>query len=282
MDYETYQHSPRAFYYAGGCIMKQRSRVIKPDYFQDKDVNKLNEKDQKLFIGLWTLADKNGMLEYIPEVISGFIFPYHTKYNIPKMLENLENSGFIEIYSKESKEYLRVVNFQKHQNPHPKEAQYNIPDLKELHLIKLKLIGVNVKSPTSSSISSSTSNTTSTNVGQATNTIPFEDIIKDLNTKAQKNFAVDPERSSKAYELVSNRMKEGFVKDDFFNVHTVKSAQWKDNPKMDHCLRPTTLYLKCHFSEYLGEYVPVEARPQTETSKYAQELRKKVLGEDCK
>lgn len=112
--------------------------------------------------------------------------------------------------------------------------------------------------------------------------VSFFKIIEDLNTKAQKNYATDPKKSSKAYELVVARMKEGFTVDDFYNVHAIKSAQWRDDEKMNSYLRPNTLYRLSHFAQYLGEYVPVDARPQTKSSKYAQELRKKVLGEDYK
>ena len=95
----------------------------------------------------------------------------------------------------------------------------------------------------------------------------FKEIIED--------FLTDPDRSEEAAKLVKERLKK-FSKQDFFNVHTVKSAQWKSNPDMNHCLRPTTLYLKSHFSEYLGEYIPISKTKSPEEIQAAK-IRDEVL-----
>lgn len=262
-------------WYGENLIMKQRSRIIKPDYFQDRDINRLNEKDQKLFQGLWTLADKTGMLEYIPELIKGFIFPFHLKYNVKNMLQNLENGGFIEIYTNNHKNYLRVINFKKHQNPHPKEAQYDIPDLKELHLIKLKLIKVNVKSPISYINSISISNTNSNNVEQAIDDIPFDLIIQDLNKKVGSSYRSNTKTTKK---LITDLWTD-FSIDDFYKVHNNMAAAWLNDPKMQTFLRPSTLYRKSHFEEYLNK----PQKQETGAEKFSREMQERENNKgECK
>jgi len=91
--------------------MKQRSRIIKPEFFQDEKINNLTYAEQILFIGLWTLADKRGLLEYIPDVIRGFIFPFQPKKDVKKMIKNLEKFGFIEIYAKDCKHFIYIKHF---------------------------------------------------------------------------------------------------------------------------------------------------------------------------
>jgi len=84
--------------------------------------------------------------------------------------------------------------------------------------------------------------------------IPFEEIIKDLNEKTGKNFLTDKKKSARTYELVKARINEGFTKEDFFKVHSVKSDQWLGDEKMEAYLRPSTLYRVSKFADYLGEY----------------------------
>ncbi|WP_461949107.1 hypothetical protein ACOKPE_14565 [Acinetobacter baumannii] len=50
-----------------------RSRNIKPSFFMNEDIIELPYEARLLFIGLWTLADREGRLENRPKKIKGAV-----------------------------------------------------------------------------------------------------------------------------------------------------------------------------------------------------------------
>jgi uncharacterized phage protein (TIGR02220 family) len=88
-----------------------------------------------------------------------------------------------------------------------------------------------------------------TTINPNPNTILCAEIISDLNTKG--GFKFKPADSTQKHILA--RLAEGFTKEDFFHVHSVKIEEWKDNPKMAIFLRPKTLYLPDNFQSYLNQ-----------------------------
>ena len=104
-----------------------RSRNIKPAFFKNEDLVELGFDVRLLFIGLWTLADREGRLEDRPVKIKMELFPADS-VDIDSGLAALHSKGFIKRYQVEGKRYLQINAFAKHQNPHPKEAASVIPD----------------------------------------------------------------------------------------------------------------------------------------------------------
>ena len=91
----------------------------------------------------------------------------------------------------------------------------------------------------------------STNLPQTnTNTIPFEEILNDLNLTAGTNFKPTAQTHQ---TLIKARWNEGYRLDDFKHVHRVKAFEWLNDQKMATFLRPKTLYCKSNFSDYLGQ-----------------------------
>lgn len=75
-------------------------------------------------------------------------------------------------------------------------------------------------------------------------------ILHDLNTRTKCRFGA----TDSAKNMIGNLLKKGYAPEDFFRVHEVKCLQWIGNEKMEHNLRPSTLYRPSHFDEYLGEW----------------------------
>jgi hypothetical protein len=101
-----------------------RTRNIKPAFFLDEDLASLPPHARLLYIGLWCIADKNGVLEDRPLWVKAQIFPY----------ENLDINGLITVispwitrYSVDGKSYIRINNFIDHQNPHHTEKESGFP-----------------------------------------------------------------------------------------------------------------------------------------------------------
>lgn len=79
-----------------------------------------------LFAGLWTIADKKGRMDDRPKRIKAEIFPYDS-VRVPALLDALEAKGFIQRYRIGDAHFIQIVNFEKHQSPHQKEAPSTIP-----------------------------------------------------------------------------------------------------------------------------------------------------------
>lgn len=112
-----------------------RSRNIKPGFFKNEQLGECSDGARLLFIGLWTLADFRGVLEWRPKKIHAELFPYDRR-NVSKLVAELEAQNLVIIMQKNDKSYLLICGFNKHQNPHRKERERgtDLPDPCEFRL----------------------------------------------------------------------------------------------------------------------------------------------------
>lgn len=103
-----------------------RARNIKPGFFRNADLVELPVETRLLFIGLWTLADREGRLEDRPRQIKMELFPGDS-FDIDSMLGQLQAAGFVVRYEVGGVRFVEVSNFIKHQDPHYKEKASEIP-----------------------------------------------------------------------------------------------------------------------------------------------------------
>ncbi|QLQ63921.1 MULTISPECIES: HNH endonuclease [Providencia] len=103
-----------------------RARNIKPGFFTNDDLAECDPYARILFVGLWTIADREGRLEDRPKKIKVLTLPFDD-VNIDSLLTTLSQKGFINRYQVEGQEYIQIVNWAKHQNPHHKEIASVIP-----------------------------------------------------------------------------------------------------------------------------------------------------------
>ena len=104
-----------------------RSRNIKPAFFLDEVMAALPHETRLLFIGLSTIADREGRLQDNPRRIGASLFPYESALPVDAMLSSLNACGFIRRYSVAGESFIQVMTWAKDQNPHPKEAASVIP-----------------------------------------------------------------------------------------------------------------------------------------------------------
>jgi hypothetical protein len=114
-----------------------RMRQLKPSFFEDEDVAELTPWARLLFLGLLGLADRRGRLEERQAYIRVRVFPFDdmetARVRLTDLLDELsrerKHSGgaFIVRYEVGGRRYIQIVNFEKHQKPHPKEAESEIP-----------------------------------------------------------------------------------------------------------------------------------------------------------
>jgi len=79
-----------------------------------------------LFIGLWTIADREGRLEDRPKRIKAEILPYD-ECDINQLLSQLSKAEFITRYVVDNKRFVEVKNFKKHQHFHVREPASILP-----------------------------------------------------------------------------------------------------------------------------------------------------------
>lgn len=103
-----------------------RARNIKPSFFINEELVELPFSTRLLFIGLWTIADREGRLEDKPKKIKMALFPADN-LDIDEAINELQSGGFVKRYTIEENQYIQILAFKKHQNPHIKEPASTIP-----------------------------------------------------------------------------------------------------------------------------------------------------------
>ncbi len=105
-----------------------RARNIKPSFFKNEKLAECSMAARLLFAGLWTLADRRGILEYRPKRIKVEVFPYDD-VDIEPLMEELEREGhaFIERYEAKGRHCVLITGFLEHNRPHKDEAANDLP-----------------------------------------------------------------------------------------------------------------------------------------------------------
>jgi hypothetical protein len=104
-----------------------RTRFIKPGFFQNPELVELPFETRLLFAGLPCCADREGRLEDRPTKVKMQLFPGDL-VNVKVMFDQLEDANLIQRYTTaEGQKCIQIVNFLKHQRPHPRELPSEIP-----------------------------------------------------------------------------------------------------------------------------------------------------------
>ena len=111
-----------------------RIRTIKPDFFRHEELYQA-EKESGLplrlsYIGLWTVADREGRFKWRPREIKLDICPYDD-LDFEEVLDALAEYGFVVKYQVEGEYFGFIPTFLKHQVINPREAKSKIPDPKD-------------------------------------------------------------------------------------------------------------------------------------------------------
>lgn len=240
-----------------------RARNIKPGFFTNDELVEHPFEVRLLFIGLWTIADREGRLIDRPKKIRMEIFPADN-VDCDSALEKLANSGFIKRYSVNGERYIQIVNWNKHQNPHVKEQASTLP-APDMHQTCTGLApDMPGSCPADSGfpLTDSIENPLSTVQAKIDpvhrlngKKAMIEEIAGYLNLQAQRNFRVsNPNGTPTAGALViEQRLKEGYTVAQCKDVIGVKSNEWLGDEKMHRFLNPETLFRKKNFTKYLAE-----------------------------
>lgn len=103
-----------------------RARTLKPQFFTDAKLVKCDFWVRLLFAGLWTQADRRGILVDDPEQLALDIFP-RDDVDVDAGLTELAQRGVIERYEVDGLRCIAIGQFTTHQKPHPKEPENGLP-----------------------------------------------------------------------------------------------------------------------------------------------------------
>jgi hypothetical protein len=103
-----------------------RTRSIKPSFFKNEYLAECEPMARLLFVGLWTLADSQGRMEYRPLRIKAELFPYDN-CDIVGLLKQLADRGFVRAYESGDVKVLEIPTFGEHQRCHPDERDEGLP-----------------------------------------------------------------------------------------------------------------------------------------------------------
>jgi len=87
------------------------------------------------------------------------------------------------------------------------------------------------------------------------------DVIELLNSLTNKKYRADEKSSN--YNFISARIKDGYSVDDLKRVTESKVRQWINDSKMKEYLRPSTLFNKTNFENYINESHIVEVKKES-------------------
>lgn len=117
-----------------------RIRTIKPEFFTNEQLADLEPLARLLFVGLWTMADREGRLEDRPRRIKAEVLP-HDNADIDTMLASLASAGLIVRYDSNGLKCIEIITFGEHQRPHPKEPPSSLPAVKKNGKTRKKTAG---------------------------------------------------------------------------------------------------------------------------------------------
>ena len=107
-----------------------RIRTIKPEFFKHEGLAELAPLERLLFVGLWCMADANGVLPYRPKRIKIEVLPYDD-LDVSQAIPRLVSGDYLRTYRVDGEDFLQVVNWHRHQRIQGKErehgARYPLP-----------------------------------------------------------------------------------------------------------------------------------------------------------
>lgn len=101
-----------------------RIRSLKPGFFHNEILAECEPLARILFMGLWGIANFEGVLEDRPKRIKAQVLPYD-ECDVENLLDQLAQHKFILRKTIDEKSFLYIPTFQRHQNPHKKEREGN-------------------------------------------------------------------------------------------------------------------------------------------------------------
>jgi hypothetical protein len=118
-----------------------RSRMIRPEFFDDEKLSRLSRDSRLTFVGLWTLSDDYGIVKAHPTWLKNHIFPYDdlSISEFQSWLDSLIRERMLVPLKYHNEVFFHIKHFLKHQRVnHPSQTR-NIPADVDLSTLLIKI-----------------------------------------------------------------------------------------------------------------------------------------------
>ena len=117
-----------------------RIRTVKPELFRHEDLYVAEKRTclplRLSFIGLFTVADREGRFKWRPNEIKLDVLPFDEGVDFSRVMDALVEHGFIVRYEVDGREYGCIPTFTEHQriNSHEADSTLPAPQCTEMHM----------------------------------------------------------------------------------------------------------------------------------------------------
>lgn len=126
-------------------------RTIKPSFFRSRSLARCSRDTRLTFAGLWTEADSAGIGVADPRILKGAIWPLDddiTPDIVQAHLEELAETGHIDLYEVDGDWYYAVLNWERHQSAGYRRGDSQHPKPESAHS-RVHAARTTVQNPTS-------------------------------------------------------------------------------------------------------------------------------------
>jgi len=102
--------------------------MINPEFFLHEGLAKCSPEARLLFISLWTQADREGRLRWIPIRVLAESFPHEPKTDVQVLAAELEKAEVVRFYLIRGRLFAYLPGFTTWQRPHRNEAASKCPE----------------------------------------------------------------------------------------------------------------------------------------------------------
>ncbi len=237
------------------------TRYLKPGIRDSGHIEMLNgcPDAEILYARLLVTVDDFGRFDGRPEMVKAYCFPirlYATADKCIHWLKRLEDAKLIIQYVVDNKPYLQMSKWDN--KPRASESKYPpVPTdvYKCPQMLPVTGTGTGTKTGTDTETNHSLSGDKKKLNGKAQYAIDAESVLNYLNSNAGKGFEFrnrNGELTASADKIIA-RLKQGYTALEMREVIYSKCQQWASDDKMVEYLRPTTLFGKEKFEQYIGE-----------------------------
>ena len=109
------------------------NRILKESVTTSCEIDSLTAEEERFFYRLIVVCDDYGRVEAHPSILRAKCFPLKIDQvkdkDINKWLQSLIDVGLIMVYEVNSKQYLQMMTWQKHQQRRAKHSKYPSPEI---------------------------------------------------------------------------------------------------------------------------------------------------------
>ncbi len=229
--------------------------MIRRDVSKSQKIASLSKESTILFLMIIPHLNSFGKLNGSPHFIKGEVVPLLEYFDIKlieKCLKEITEKTNVKWFKVAGLHYLQSINWEEHQDLRESRRGHDeLPDFIRQSDNSIDIMEKSGSSPgqVRPEVKVEVEVEVKGKVEGENGCIPYLEIITDLNEKTGKHYRDTRDNKS----MIQARWKDGFRLEDFQQVHLKMSARWKDDPKMNQYLRPSTLYAATKFEGYLNQ-----------------------------